>query len=37
MREKYFILFNKHWFIVTVSIIDLLKLDIKEIKMKNAC
>ena len=36
MREKYFILFGKHWFMVTVSIIDLLKPDIKEIKMKNA-
>ena len=37
MREKYIILFGKNWFIVTVSIIDLLKLGIKEIKMKNAC
>ena len=36
MREKYFILFGKHWFMVTVSIIDLLKPDIKEIKLKNA-
>ena len=31
MREKYFLFFGKHWFMVTVAIIDLLKLDIKEI------
>ena len=31
MREKYFVLFGKLWFMVTVAVIDLLKLDIKEI------
>ena len=36
MRGKYSILFGKHWFMVTVTVIDLLKLDIKEITMKNA-
>ena len=36
MRGKYSIFFGKHWFMVIVAVIDLLKLDIKEITMKNA-